>query len=102
MSSFYGKNSEDLFAVEIATIQSAFKEYLRRKRTLVECKNFLEVVLCPRFKSRLIEEAETVEQLVDYVLGEDFARDYYAFLVKHKRVKNLSGQADSQALAGGR
>jgi hypothetical protein len=88
MSSFYGKNSDDLFAIEIVTIQSAFKGYLRKKRTLVECKNFLEVVLCPKFKSQLIEEAETVEQLVNYVLGKDFARDYYAFLVKHKRVKS--------------
>ena len=88
MSSFYGKDSDDLFSLEIATIQSAFKGYLKKKRTLVECKNFLEVVLCPKFKSPLVEGAETVEQLVDYILGEDFARDYYAFLLKHKRVKH--------------
>jgi len=87
MSLSYDRNLDDLFSLEIATIQSAFKGYLKKKRTLVECKNFLEVVLCPKFKSRLIEGAETVEQLVDYILGEDFARDYYTFLLKHKRVK---------------
>jgi hypothetical protein len=88
MSSFYDKNLEDLFSLEVTTIQNAFEVYLKKRRTLVECRNFLEVVLCPKFKSQLIEEAKTVEQLADYILGENFARDYYTFLLKHKKVKS--------------